>query len=69
MAYVAMALIFLGFLLIAKYEALKIVYAEFCMAILGATTVYVGGNSIVKWMGAKNKAAPEEQSPEKSPEK
>ncbi len=64
MAYVAMSMFFLAFILTAKYPSLQVIFSEYCMAILGATTVYVSGNSIVKFMG-KKETDPEEPSKKK----
>jgi hypothetical protein len=63
MAYVVMALGTIGFLLTGWWPALGLSYPEYCMFLLGASGIYVGGNAAVKWMGAKQapSAAPPKQ--------
>lgn len=71
MVYVTMALGFVAFLACAWLEALRSVYGDFCMFLLGATSMYVGGNLGKAWILSRSKvpltgaAVPE---PEESPE-
>lgn len=54
MAYVVMGLMTLGWAATVKWTALNVSFGEFCMGLLGAATIYVGSNSISKWVIAKN---------------
>lgn len=54
MSYVAMALGTLGYLATGIWPGLAVTYAEFCMFLIGATSVYVGGNTAVKWAVARS---------------
>ena len=54
MAYVTMAIMTIVYLLSARYPALNVSFSEFCMAILGAASIYIGGNTAVKWITSKN---------------
>src|SRR4051812_33853027 len=57
MAYAVMGLVTVGFFATGKWPALGVTFAEYCMAVLGATTIYVGGNSMTKWLTARNMKA------------
>lgn len=73
MAYVVIALISGGYMALARWPSLYVAYAEFCMALLAAASIYSGGNAAVKWMAARNRpqaqveASPEPVKPRKAP--
>ena len=46
-----------GFLLVGKFPGLAVVYPEFCMFLLGASTIYVGGNTAAKFVQARTPSA------------
>lgn len=50
LAYVTLALIFVGFILTGRYPALAVTYAEYCMGILAAASIYAGANAAVKFL-------------------
>lgn len=54
MSYIAMGLMLIAYLITVKWPSLGALYSEFCMAILAASGIYVGGNTAVKWMAAKS---------------
>jgi hypothetical protein len=68
MAYVVMALGTLGYLAAGHWHGLAVVYPEYCMFLIGASGVYVGGNAAAKLIAARNprKYAPESSSGETS---
>ena len=53
MSYVVMGLMTLGFAGTALWPALQAAYAEYCMSLMGASGIYIGGNTFVKWMSAR----------------
>lgn len=65
MAYVAMALITLGFLAIGVWPAMHVAYAEFCIGVLSATTIFTGMDTATKLIGARfsNAAQPAKVAP------
>lgn len=54
MAYVVMAMITFGWFMTAKYPALQITFAEYCMALLAGASIFAGSNVASKWVLAKN---------------
>lgn len=65
MAYVVMGLLCLGFAAAGIWPSLAVVYAEYCMAVLGAASIYAGANSAVKWIAGRNLPAASTSSPVK----
>lgn len=54
MAYVCLVLMTCGFFATAKWPALTTSYMEYNMAVLAAASIYTGGNTLTKWIQAKN---------------
>lgn len=68
MAYIAMLLICLAFAAVGKWESLRPVYPELIMGILGATTIFTGGNVVTKFANNLRKVKPvSKSSPDKAP--
>lgn len=63
MAYVVIFLMTLGFLAVGKWPALEAAYPELCIGLLGAASIYSGGNAAVKWIGARARRSRPEESP------
>lgn len=59
MAYVAMVLILGGYLVSGYWTTLHVVYPEYVMGILAATSIFTAGNAGVKWMGRSATPPPE----------
>lgn len=53
MAYVVIFLMSLGFLAAGKWTSLSVVYGEFIMGLLAATSIFTGANAAIKWMAHK----------------
>lgn len=53
LSYAVMVLLTLGFLATGKWPALAATYAQYTMSLLGASTLYMGGNSVHKWLVLK----------------
>ncbi|WNM70134.1 hypothetical protein [Myxococcus phage Mx1] len=55
MAYVVMLLGTLGFAATGLWPALTVAYAEYCIFLLGASSIYVTGNAAIKVMTTRQK--------------
>lgn len=71
MSYITMLMMAIGFAATAKWPALIVVYGEYCMALIGAASIYCGTNTLVKWaanrapvIGQKKTALSEEKAVE-----
>lgn len=69
MAYVVMALGSVGFVMTAVWPALGVTFAEYCMFLLGAASIYASSNAAVKWMTAKQQLRQTPQKTAAAPEK
>jgi hypothetical protein len=61
-SYVSILMIFLGFVLTAKYQALTVSFGEYCMGILAAASIYAGSNAATKWIFAKSQSSKKKDS-------
>lgn len=50
MAYVVMLLGTIGYIATGKWSALSMMYPQYCMFLLGSASIYISGNTIVKWL-------------------
>ena len=50
----SLSLVTLITLLVGKYQGLVPVYGTFCSTVVGLVSIYIGGNSALKWIYAKN---------------
>lgn len=57
MAYIAMTVVAVGFLLTGLYPALGATFGEFIMGVLAAAGIYAGSNTLTKWGELKHKAS------------
>lgn len=64
MMYVVMVLGTIGFLAVARWPALAVLFPEYCMFLLGASSLYVSGNAAVKWMSLKASSKAKAPAPE-----
>lgn len=61
MSYVAMAILTAGFLAAGKWGGLQPVFGEFIAGILGCASIYIGGNTAVRWISSSKKTKTKEE--------
>lgn len=54
MAYVCLGLTTVAFFATARWPALIPAYMEYNLAVLAAASIYTGGNTLTKWIQARN---------------
>lgn len=65
MTYVVLLLGTVGFIITGYWPALAVTFPEYCMFLIGASGVYIGGNAAIKWVAARSQrptSVPEETS-------
>lgn len=65
MAYVVMALGSAGYAATGYWPALGVTFAEYCMFLLGAASIYASSNAAVKWMTARQQLQQKQTAPSK----
>lgn len=63
LTYFILVLMAGGYALVAFYPALREVYAEYCTALIAASTIYAGSNLTNKWVAGRVFGTPDDDLP------